>query len=70
MLELSGVDLARKVIAKYLQSSIILMTAFDTSEIEEEAKNIGIPKIIYRNLDFKQVRRTIYEWMIQTPIAS
>lgn len=62
MPEVSGIDLARKVIAEYPHISIILMTAYDLSEMEEEAKHFGISKIIYKSMGFKKVVKEIHEW--------
>ena len=62
MPEVSGIDLARRLIAKYPQISIILMTAYDLREIEEEAKHFGISKIIYKSMGFTEVVKEIHEW--------
>ncbi len=59
---ISGIDLARKLIAEYPQISIMLMTAYDLSGIEEEAKHFGISKIIYKSIGFKKVVKEIHEW--------
>ena len=59
---ISGIDLASRIMEEYPQISIILMTAYDLSGIEEEAKHFGISKIIFKSIGFKKVVKEIHDW--------
>ena len=62
MFELSGLDLARIVLSKFPLIEFALMTAYDISDIEEEAKSIGVHKVIYKSIGFNEVVKQVYHW--------
>ena len=65
MPELSGLDLARIVASKFPQIELILMTAYNIHDVAEEARNYGVPKVIYKSIGFNKLVDDIYHWFVK-----
>ncbi len=59
MIEISGMQLLKLIKEKYPNISVVLMTAYDSEEIRDEAKQNGCVFFIEKPFKFSQVRKLI-----------